>query len=119
MALRGETIVFNSYLATYGGPLRRAALALASFAWGQHGVCGERSCDAGTVDIGTARPMRLYDPDAATGIERWVANLDRSSGGNGFVSTPRVAEGIVVRRTREFSRPLKGMIAAFCARKGP
>ena len=62
--------------------------------------------------------MRLYALDAVTGAERWVANLDRSSGGNGFVAPPRVGEGVVIACTREFGTPLKGMIAALDAGTG-
>jgi outer membrane protein assembly factor BamB len=68
------------------------------------------TCAAGNVLITTGSPMRVYAVDATTGVEKWAANLDRRSGGNGFVATPRVADGVVIACTREFGVPLGGMI---------
>jgi outer membrane protein assembly factor BamB len=118
-AVCSETVIFNSYLATYGV---NSATGARRWRWrpSQGGGTGYGSpiCDSGTVYIGTARPMRVYAVDVATGAERWAANVDRNSGGNGFVATPRVGEGVVVACTREFGTPLTGMIAAIDAGSG-
>jgi outer membrane protein assembly factor BamB len=123
-SLRGVTscegsVIFGSYLAVYA-----VAPETGRRRWkwepSRGGSIGFSApvCDASTVYIGTGSPLLIYAIDAATGREKWVADLGRTSGGNGFVNSPSVSDGVVVACTREFGNPRRGMIAGLDAASG-
>jgi outer membrane protein assembly factor BamB len=123
-ALRGiarcqGNVVFGSYLAVYGvAPENgRRRWKWAPSLGGAVGF-GAPVCEGGTLYFGTGYPALLYAVDAATGQEKWVARLSRIAGVDGFVATPSVSDGVVVACTREFTTPVRGMIAGVDAATG-
>ena len=62
--------------------------------------------------------MRVYAVDAITGVERWNTPFGDSVGGEGFLTTPAVADGVAVMCSREFSLPFRGAISAFSVATG-
>ena len=75
-------------------------------------------CNAGTIFVGTGRPMFMYAIDANTGRELWAADLSIGGVDDGFVTTPQFSDGVVVGCTRQFTDPITGMIAGVDANTG-
>lgn len=71
------------------------------------------ACSGNTLIFGTGKPMRVYAVDASTGLERWNTPFGDDVGGEGFLTTPALEDGVVVLCSREFSLPFRGAISAF------
>jgi outer membrane protein assembly factor BamB len=123
-ALRGTTlcggrVIFGSYLAAYAVS---AALGQRVWRWqpleGGALDYGAPACVGNTLYFGTGRPMRVYAVDAVTGRQLWSRAMTEAAGSNGYVASPRVADGIVIACTREFAIPFRGRVAALDASTG-
>jgi outer membrane protein assembly factor BamB len=76
------------------------------------------ACSGSTLVFGTAKPMRVYGVNAATGAELWSTAFGDSVLGEGFLTTPAIDNGIAVFCSREFSLPFRGAISAFSITTG-
>ena len=71
------------------------------------------ACDGSVLVFGTGKPMRIYRVNPTNGAELWSADFGDSVSGEGFLTTPAVADGVVVVCSREFSLPFRGAVSAF------
>lgn len=76
------------------------------------------ACDGTTLIFTTGKPMRVYGVDLQTGVERWSTPFGDRVNGDGFLTTPAVADGVAVTCSREFSLPFRGAISAFSVSTG-
>ena len=76
------------------------------------------ACTGSTLIFTTGKPMRVYAVDAVTGVEQWSTPFGDRVGGEGFLTTPAVADGVAVMCSREFSLPFRGAISAFSVATG-
>jgi outer membrane protein assembly factor BamB len=119
IAVCAERVIFGTFGAAYAvSPSSGARL----WRWQprEGGLLGYSAptCKGNTLFFGTGRPMRVYAVDALTGRELWSREMTEAPGSNGYVATPRVADGIVVACTREFAIPFRGRVAALDANTG-
>ena len=118
-ALCADNVIFGSQVAAYA-VLPNTGSRRWKWRGSQAGLIGygAPTCLGSTVFFATGFPLRIYAVDATNGTERWAANLNRQSGGTGFVRTPVAADGVVVGCTRELATPFRGMIVGLDAVTG-
>jgi outer membrane protein assembly factor BamB len=76
------------------------------------------ACADNTIVFATGKPMRVYGVDAHTGVELWNTPFGDGVGGEGFLTTPAIADGVAVTCSREFALPFRGAISAFSMTTG-